>query len=49
MILVVVNKKKCVFFLFFRNFSVFLFFLSSSRHIEGKSRGESKDRVRDVT
>ena len=24
MILVVVNEKKCVFFLFFRNFSVFL-------------------------
>jgi len=49
MILVVVKKKKCVFFLFFRNFSVFLFFLELSYKKEGKSRGESKERVLDVT
>ena len=50
MILVVVNKKKCVFFLFFRNFSVFLFFsLELSYILEGKSRVESKERVLDVT
>jgi hypothetical protein len=49
MILVVVNKKKCVFFLFFRNFSVFLFFLGALVQKEGKSRGESKERVLDVT
>ena len=41
MILVVVNKKKCVFFLFLRIFSVFLFFLSSSR-TKRKERAEER-------
>lgn len=45
MILVVVNKKKCVFFLFFRNFSVFwVFFLSSSRP-KRKERAEERAKI----
>jgi hypothetical protein len=49
MILVVVNKKKCVFFLFFRNFSVFLFFLSSSRFTKRKERAEERAKIEYVT
>ena len=49
MILVVVNKKKCVFFCFSEILAFFCFFSRALAHIEGKSRGESKDRVRDVT
>ena len=49
MILVVVNKKKCVFFLFFEILAFFCFFSELSYKKEGKSRGESKERVLDVT
>ena len=49
MILVVVNKKKCVFFFFFEILAFFCFFSELSYKKEGKSRGESKERVLDVT
>lgn len=49
MILVVVNKKKCVFFFFSEILAFFCFFSELSYKKEGKSRGESKERVLDVT
>ena len=51
MILVVVNKKKCVFFCFSEILAFFFYFcfLSSSRIRKEKSRVESKDRLLDVT
>ena len=49
MILVVVNKKKCVFFCFSEILAFFCFFSRALAHIEGKSRVESKERVLDLT
>ena len=49
MILVVVNKKKCVFFCFSEILAFFCFTFFSRALVKGKSRVESKDRVLDVT
>ena len=49
MILVVVNKRNAFFFFFSEILAFFCFFSELSYKKEGKSRGESKERVLDVT